>query len=216
MNGKLGTAFINLTIQCLEKRCLNLLIDGYNYVKSNSEISIDWEEENISAVLFDYIEKCPLAFKWQIDIIPEFRLYAKDILENKKSAKTSSRIDFRFCCWTNTYKFTYFAEAKNLIEVDSFKKGRKTKISATSLHKRYIETGIDNYFSEKYPSNGCLLGYVLQGKTENIIDSINGLLSNNGRQSEQLDFDCSKGCYISKNDKLSIKHLMFDFTQSST
>ena len=137
-----------------------------------------------------------------------------------KSAKTAPRIDFRLCGWSNNSKLTYFVEAKNLIEIDSYKSNRKSKIPANKLHIRYIETGIDNYLSGQYPSNGCLVGYILQGKAENIVSMLNTCLCNLSRKPEilqlksleQINF---KPYYISSHNNVSsIKHLMFDFTHN--
>ena len=208
MNGNFNPIYVNSTLQILEKRCLTLLREGYNATKLNVNISIDWEENDISKELILHLDMNEKKRQWNITIVPEYPIYKNDNV----SAKKASRIDFRFSNWTDNQEYAYFAEAKNLIEIDSIKAGRKTKISATSLHKRYIETGIDNYVLGKYPSYGCLLGYILQGTTANIIISINELLSNDRRQSEQLNFDNSNDCYISKHNGLLVKHLMFDFT----
>ena len=168
MSGRFNPEYIDCTLQILERRCLTLLCDGYCVVKSKGSISIDKEEEDISKELLLSINANIKRMEWQIDIIPEYRLYKNDGI----AAKSAARIDFRFSSWS-TNQWEYFAEAKKLIEIDSYKAGRKTKISANQLHRRYIETGIDNYLSSKYPQNGCLIGYILQGKTENIVSMLN-------------------------------------------
>ena len=202
-------------MQILERRCLTLLCDGYCVVKSKGSISIDKEEEDISKELLLSINANIKRMEWQIDIIPEYRLYKNDGI----AAKSAARIDFRFSGWS-TNQWEYFAEAKNLIEIDSFKAGRKTKISANQLHRRYIETGIDNYLSSKYPQNGCLIGYILQGKTENIVSMLNICLCALNRktellQSKDLEFADFISCYVSSHEKfLSMKHLMFDFANN--
>jgi hypothetical protein len=208
----LNRAIVNSFNDEFEWRCMSLLAEAYFSVKSDYCIDIDSEEEYISAVLFDYIDKCSQATEWHIDIVPEYRIYKNEILKRKKSAKTAPRIDLRFCGWTNDTKLIYFVEAKNLIET-----GYCKTVLASSLHKRYIETGIDSYLSGKYPANGCLVGYILQGKIENIKNCINQYLQNTNRASERLmkqsfelpDFEW---CYLSihKND-FTIKHLMFNF-----
>ena len=194
---------------------MTLLCDGYCVVKSKGSISIDKEEEDISKELLLSINANIKRMEWQIDIIPEYRLYKNDGI----AAKSAARIDFRFSGWS-TNQWEYFAEAKNLIEIDSFKAGRKTKISANKLHRRYIETGIDNYLSSKYPQNGCLIGYILQGKTENIVSMLNISLCALNRktellQSKDLEFADFISCYVSSHEKfLSMKHLMFDFANN--
>lgn len=215
MSGRFNPEYIDCTLQILERRCLTLLCDGYCVVKSKGSISIDKEEEDISKELLLSINANIKRMEWQIDIIPEYRLYKNDGI----AAKSAARIDFRFSGWS-TNQWEYFAEAKNLIEIDSFKAGRKTKISANQLHRRYIETGIDNYLSSKYPQNGCLIGYILQGKTENIVSMLNICLCALNRktellQSKDLEFADFILCYVSSHEKfLSMKHLMFDFANN--
>lgn len=215
MSGRFNPEYIDCTLQILERRCLTLLCDGYCVVKSKGSVSIDKEEEDISKELLLSINANIKRMEWQIDIIPEYRLYKNDGI----AAKSAARIDFRFSGWS-TNQWEYFAEAKNLIEIDSFKAGRKTKISANQLHRRYIETGIDNYLSSKYPQNGCLIGYILQGKTENIVSMLNICLCALNRktellQSKDLEFADFISCYVSSHEKfLSMKHLMFDFANN--
>lgn len=215
MSGRFNPEYIDCTLQILERRCLTLLCDGYCVVKSKGSISIDKEEEDISKELLLSINANIKRMEWQIDIIPEYRLYKNDGI----AAKSAARIDFRFSSWS-TNQWEYFAEAKNLIEFDSYKAGRKTKISANQLHRRYIETGIDNYLSSKYPQNGCLIGYILQGKTENIVSMLNICLCALNRktellQSKDLEFAEFISCYVSSHEKfLSMKHLMFDFSNN--
>lgn len=215
MSGNFNPEYINSTLQILERRCLILLSEGYGATKSNGNISIDWEEEDISKELLLSLNTNRKRQEWQIDIVPEYRIYKND----GTSAKSAARIDFRFSSW-NINQWEYYAEAKNLIETDSFKVGRKTKISATKLHKRYIETGVDNYLSGKYPQPGCLIGYILQGKTENIVSILNTYLCNLNRKTEalqpqDLDLINFNSYYISfHNNSPFIKHLMFDFTEN--
>ncbi|MBF0577166.1 hypothetical protein [Dysgonomonas sp. GY617] len=215
MSGNFKSEYINSTLQILERRCLTLLSEGYCVTKSKGNISIDWEEEDISKELLLSLNTNRKRLEWQIDIIPEYRIYKN----NGIAAKCASRIDFRFSDWTRN-QWEYFAEAKNLIEVDSFKVGRETKVSAIKLHKRYIETGIDNYVSDKYPSNGCLIGYILQGKIDNIISCLNDCLCNANRVSEILRQQCLgidvvDSCYVSIHDNNHrIKHLMLNYTSN--
>jgi hypothetical protein len=212
MSGNFNFIFVNSTLQTLEKRCLILLSEGYAVAKSHENISIDWEEEDISKELIQSLESNKNRKKWKITIMPEYRIYKKDGLP----AKQAPRIDFRFSSWMPE-EWDYFVEAKNLIDIDSHKFGRKSKIPAKKLHKRYIETGIDNYISGHYPSNGCLIGYVLQGEIENIVTRLNKYLCDSNRVAEVLspksfELENLDYCYISTHNLLSIKHLMLDFT----
>ncbi|MDR2119058.1 MAG: hypothetical protein LBP25_05955 [Tannerellaceae bacterium] len=220
--GTLDVSIVNSFRQEFEWRCLSLLVDAYTFVNSSNSVNIDCEEEYVSAVLFDYIDNCRQAIAWKIDITPEYRLYKDNVLRKLRSAKEAPRIDLRLSGWTANAKLTYFVEAKNLIEVDSCKSKRKSKISAKNLHIRYIETGMDNYLSGKYPPNGCLIGYILQGKAEHIVSMLNTCLSHSNRKSEvlqpqALDLKNFNAYYISFHNNFPfIKHLMFDFAEKST
>lgn len=219
MSGKFNPIYVSTTLQTLEKHCFTLLGEGYSAIKSTAQISIDWEEEDISKALIQSIKTNKNRIKWKISIVPEYRIYK----DNNLAAKKAPRIDFRFSCWTEN-EWEYFAEAKNLIEIDSQKKEKKGKkgniitVCAKHLRERYIETGIDNYISGKYSVNGCLVGYILQGKIENIVCCLNQYLCNSNRTSEILNpysLENISSCYISAHDNSpSIKHLMFDFTQN--
>jgi len=112
----------------------------------------------------------------------------------------------------------YFVESKNLIESDCFKTGRKTKLNAAKLHERYVNTGIDNFISEKYPQKGCLFGYVLQGEPINIIEKINTCLHNKNRMNEKLQVtNCAirnlEFCYQSVHPNgISLRHFLLKFS----
>ena len=75
-----------------------------------------------------------------------------DILNNKKSAKSASRIDLKLSTnWIDaTKRVCYFVEAKNLIENNCAKQGRKSKLSAKKIQERYISTGIDHFISGEW------------------------------------------------------------------
>ena len=221
MSDNFNPIFINSTLQILEKRCLILLCEGYNAVKSNSEVSIDWNEEDISKELIQCLKSNSKRVEWKIRIEPEHRIYEDDGI----AANKSPRIDFCFSTWTEA-EWDFFAEAKNLVEVDTPKINKKGKkgntiiVSAKHLHNRYISTGIDNYVSGRYPSNGCLIGYILQGNLDRVVSIINECLNDSSRANEKLvqqslglaDFNL---CYVSTHSTFpALKHLMFDFTPS--
>jgi hypothetical protein len=182
-------------------------------------ITVDWEEENISANFFYYIDNSERAIGLNINISDEHRLYYASILSGNTKAKSASRIDFRLTTnWTqNLKRLDFYIEAKNLIELDCLKQGRKTKLSAKENHKRYIVTGINNFISRTYPQNGCLIGYVLQGDIEKIVEKINVCLRLFNRNSEVLVNTESlipslPFFYISSHSiGLDIKHFFLNF-----
>ena len=188
MAGNLKHFIIGGFEDSFEVNCLALFGEAYGYIKENAGITVDWDEENISANFFEYIDNSKNAISLNINISDEHRLYYLEILSNKKPAKAASRIDFRLTTnWTEERKrLEYFVEAKNLIESDCEKTGRKSKLSAHGLNERYVKTGIGKFISGDYPQNGCLVGYVLQGEPTIIVEKINECLQDKHRSTERL------------------------------
>ncbi len=219
MIGSLGSDIVSQFQESFETNCLSLFGEAYVHINNVLDISVDWEEENISANFFNYIDNSERAISLNINISDEHRLYYQDILSGQKTAKSASRIDFRLTTnWTQVKRrFEFYIEAKNLIEEDCVKKGRKSKLIAKSNHDRYIKTGIDNFVSNKYPQNGCLIGYVLQGDPENIVSKINSILDLSERNSENLkkqicQIENLSFYYISSHLNLrQIKHYLIKF-----
>lgn len=213
MSGKLKSSIIQDFENSFVRNCLILWGEAFAFIKANKTVTIDWEEENISALLFDYIDTSEHAIDLHINIFNEYRLLNDSILSQEQSAKSASRIDFRFTKdWTVQRKrIEFFIEAKNLIENDCFKKNRKNKVSANDLTKRYIKTGIDNFASGKYPSNGCLVGYVLQGNPENIVSKINSSLPDHQQLLKTESNLILHHSYYSVHQAISIKHFFLDF-----
>ncbi len=205
MIGSLSTDIISQFQESFETNCLSLFGEAYTHINNTLNITIDWEEENISANFFDYIDKSERAIGLNINISDEHRLYYQNILSGQTTAKSASRIDFRLTTnWTQAkMRCQFYIEAKNLIEDDCIKKGRKSKLNAKKNHERYVNTGIDSFISDKYPQNGCLIGYVLQGNPDNIVAKINSTLDTSNRNSENL-----------KTQKCQIEDLSFFFISS--
>lgn len=130
----------------------------------------------------------------------------KDVFKNKGFADKLPRIDFRLTNIFAEKEFKYFLEAKRLKENNS------------DLKRAYISEGMDRFISKKYPV-GCMLGYLLEGKTSKTVDGINRLLEKDKRNAEILIFKnhkLIKAYYESDHLEIGIlKHLIFDLTSLS-
>lgn len=188
MAGHLNNDIISDFENSFRTNCLTLIGEAYKWLKETKSITVDWNEETISANIFTHIDESTKAIMWNINVSDECRLYHQAILNNKKSAKSASRIDLKLSTnWIEAKKrVSYFVEAKNLIENNCVKQGRKTKLNANKIQERYISTGIDLLISGEYPSNGCMLGYILEGTTDNVVKNLNTILSNMTRNEEEL------------------------------
>ncbi|MDO8367303.1 MAG: hypothetical protein Q7T20_10925, partial [Saprospiraceae bacterium] len=155
---------------------LQMLYEGYLIMLENSANKTGWGEENLSAHYIECMKNSRTFISFPVSIIPEPRLYDRRHTHEGVSAKKAPRIDIQFT-WQS--KSNYTVEAKILFE---YAKKRGSGITAQSLtcHKRYIATGIEHFLSSHYPLPGCLVGYVVEGDTQQIVSSINNLIASNG------------------------------------
>ncbi len=187
-----------------EKKCCRLIIDAYQISLTEQVIQLDWEENDISQELYEKIDANPKRLKWNITSFREFYL-TRNIKKEKGFANKLPRIDLRMSNIFGKLEYKYFCEAKRLKETDS------------KLKRAYINEGMNRFISEKYPM-GCMLGYLLEGKTNETIVGINTLLEKDKRNTEILTPKSNKlikTYYESNHSGIgTLKHLIFDFTVS--
>lgn len=204
MAGFLNNDIISDFENSFRTNCLILIGEAYKWLKDTKNITVDWNEETISANIFTHIDKNEKAIALNINVSDECRLYHQSVLNNKESAKSASRIDLKLSTnWIDvTKRVCYFVEAKNLIENNCTKQGRKSKLNAKRIQERYISTGIDHFISGEYPSNGCMLGYIIEGTPTRIVENINEILfqakrSNEILKKKEVDIPYLEEAYIS-------------------
>ena len=201
--------------------CHQSVVLAYQNIKDNDIEYKEWEEEGISAALYFELERLPLIKSKRITVIPEFRLYNKDIALGKKSAKNADRIDFRFNKWKGKNEAKYYGEAKNLSSF-SWKKAKGTSVDASAYRARYIETGIDRISYGKYSFlDSFLIGYVVNGTAKENIAKINSLINKRNLPPkigiiEQSNPICSHSkCYCSINidghNEVALHHILLEF-----
>lgn len=189
-----------------EQKCCQLIIEAYQTSLTEKVIKLDWNENDISYELFEKMEVNPKRVsKFKIHLSPEFRI-PKDVSKTKGFSDKLPRIDLKMAHFTLNQEFKYFFEAKRLKEKSS------------GLKRAYLNEGMDRYISEKYPI-GCMLGYLLEGKTDETIKGINALLEKDKRDAEILILKSEKllkSIYQSNHSNIgTLKHIIFDFTNIS-
>lgn len=185
--------------------CVQLLVSAYHEAIINNSIKGEWEENDITEHLREYMDHNQLRLTKHISLSVEYRL-ANDVLpKNRGYADKYPRIDMRFSIFGEIKEYKYHAETKILKEHDN------------KLERRYIATGIDSFISGKY-YDGCLIAYIMAGNLVNITDELNKLLIKDERSSEILvKGECKfyNAYYESHHKAIEIlKHFMFDFTKS--
>ena len=194
-------------INRLSLECISMFVSAYNLAKQDKLFKQSWDEDDFTTHLVGYLEELKIKNQWFIS--PQMPYYTDKHYWGKIKSKKAPRPDLSFEKYTlnlpsPTFKFTI--EAKNI------------KFDDSSLKGRYINTGIDNFKTKRYPF-GCLAGYVLKGSADECSESINSLLKKRKRATEILkkqsiiyDFE---NAYLSSHKSTSstieLKHIFLEF-----
>lgn len=195
--------------KAFEDDCIELVINAYNVAVAQKKYQTDWLENDFSELLGNYANESQLSLAKGITCKTENKLLSKTQTLAKGFADKLSRIDFvYFKVWKNQ-RYCCYMEAKRL---------KQNGKDGSSLRRAYIKEGMDRYIFEKYPI-GCMLGYLLEGKTDETIKGINALLEKDERDAEILILKSEKllkSIYQSNHSDIgTLKHLIFDFTNIS-
>lgn len=187
-----------------EKQCIQLIVEAYQVVLAEKKYSPDWLENDFTSLLNNAIENSSYRIHNKISNKREKYLFSEVKADHKGFADSEDRIDLVFSTFRANKEYCHFFEAKRLKESDS------------SLHKRYIATGIDSFLSGKYPK-GCMIAYLVEGNVHNAINSgINKMLIKHNREKEILyRVNISIHEYYYESTHLNwgiLKHLILDFT----
>lgn len=204
MAGTLTTSIFQKFQDKFKERCTSLFIEAYYTSISNKSILLDFHENDITAILHNYIDENPKRKDWKITTNLENHLFDKEAAFIKGFAAEFSRIDMRFTKFWQKEEFKYHVEAKNL------------KSSDSGLKRRYITTGIDNFLAggKYFECEGFLVGYILEGTTESCVKGINNLLLKDKREKETI---CKSSAFSSIDSHFSnhngknLFHLFLDF-----
>ena len=174
-----GTLTTDIFLKFQEKfkdRCVTLFLEAFYTSISNNSISLNFHENDITAILHSYIDENPKRLKWNISTNPENHLFDKTAAYTKSFAAKFPRIDMRFVNIWQENEHKYFMEAKNLRSNDSNSK------------RRYITTGIDNFLKagSYYKCDGFLVGYILEGTIDSCVEGINKMLIKDKRTDEVI------------------------------
>jgi hypothetical protein len=205
MAGILNTSIFQNIQNKFRERCNSLFIEAYHTSITNKSVSSNFDENDITAILYNYIDDNPKRKKWKISINTENYIVDKSVTYTKGFAAKFSRIDMRFTTFWHGEEYKYFTEAKNLKVIDSASK------------RRYIETGIDNFLTGgKYCNcDGFLIGYVLEGTIDKCVLGINKLLQKGKRENEKIEKHpvfLSIDTHFSFHPDKNLFHLFLDYT----
>ncbi|CAA6819174.1 MAG: Unknown protein [uncultured Sulfurovum sp.] len=219
-NGKVSKK-IQQVFPTIEQVSFQVLIEAYKGITNCNQYDLDWEEEQFNQELVVFMRKSKLRIKYQLTIDVEKKLFNEEQSPiDTNNPKKLPRIDINIVSWNfqKDIELEYFFEAKNLSEKNWYKKSG-VKIDASSYQRRYIQTGIENFRTGRY-YNGSLIGYILEGGIEPIIDKLNSRLvkdTNSLKMIDKINFikdfsDCYESKHITfSSNEISIKHIFFKF-----
>jgi len=200
-----------------ESKCLTVLVKSYNNCIKNKSYSKDWEEKTFSSHLVSLMNKCDVALKYEMIITKEEELEDDEIDNGLKSADEANPIDIRFHnVWSKEERLNYIIEAKN-ISSSQWNKTNGSRVNASQQQTEYITKGVDRFLTGHFKDKrGCMLGYVVNGSLENIIEKVNAKISLSKNVSENIlhknMFIDNHKIFETKHSQKILKHLFFEFS----
>ncbi|MEO8255043.1 MAG: hypothetical protein ABI554_11715 [Flavobacterium sp.] len=204
MAGTLNTSIFLGFQNKFKERCATLFVEAYFTSISNKSIAADFHENDITAILHNYIDENPNRKNWEISTNLENHLFDRNVAYTKGFAAEFSRIDMRFANFWQGEEYKYYMEAKNL------------KANDSGLKRRYIDTGINNFLTggKYFACDGFIVAYVLEGTVDNCVDGINKLLQKDKRGEEIINKKTtflSIDNHFSSHKEKEIFHLFLDY-----
>lgn len=200
------------------KNCIVLIGRAYNNLRASGVVNHDMDENTVSENLRRLMSRDQFSSSNRIIVAREQSIDNGCLLTSNQSADSLPRIDFQFqMSWCkNQHPIDYFMEAKNLYANDFKKTNNNRKTSAKKYQKRYVETGIMHLLTGYYPSNTCLMGYVLEGAVTDVVMGVNAQISSILSPTEILTpaapLHSTLSFYVSThNQNRNISHLMLQF-----
>ena len=202
------------TRNIFENNCFWLLIKAYLIVYSEKKYDHTlWNEDTYSANICREMKRLQREEKYNYFVHTQIPKYDEDFYKGIKK-DTSYFYDIFICGFSFNIELEllFGFEAKILCEKDYLKK------RSYNLVSEYVSsTGMDKFVKNLYKERGCMVGYVIQGKPDNIVENINNRLIKNNRDNEILQkihklFDYNY-CYETEHNSLNykIKHIMLLF-----
>ena len=189
--------------------CIELIEIGYNNYLLDAEKSISIDETLITAGLYNHISIFLDEKDLPFSIVPEYVQYTNAIKKGKIHPRKAKKFDLFFTHFQSTPRVKFGVEAKLVAEHNT-----PTR-SATTLNTDYVEdAGMGKFINKLYETEGFMLGYIINGNKENIVDVINKKINNTYSNKEQLIKDNQHyiSTYFIEADKKELVHIFLDFS----
>lgn len=193
----------------VRNHCAEIIEQGYQNYLTDTEKVFAEDETTITAGLYDHIQTIVETDDLPFVVVPEFHQYTAPIKKGKVNPNKAKRFDLHFTNLNYKPRIKFGVEAKLLAENNTSNK------RASFLINEYVEdAGMGKFLNGIYENDGFMLGYILNGKTNLIVGSINSKITSTYSIKEQLNQ--IKTHYISSytsNGKVKeLFHIFLDFT----
>lgn len=156
------------------KNCVEAIRRGHNKVLVDRRYNIEWDEDNLTLHLVESMKQTGFLRQLRISVNYQTPIVSPEMVYDGANFLAAPRVDFKLSTWINEDEAEFFAEAKNLSQ-RNWTKSTGKHVRADYYRTRYLETGIENYLSGRYPE-GCLVGYVVNGSTPPVVAGLNRLI----------------------------------------
>lgn len=200
---------VHVLYQNVKQDCMELIENGYKNYLIDREKAFSPDETTITAGLYNHIEKIIGEVDLPFTVVPEFHEYTATIRKGESNPNKAKRFDLYFTHFQYLPRFKFGVEAKLLVEQPTSTK------NVNFLIKEYVgDAGMGKFLNQIYEDDGFMLGYILNGKTENIVDIINLKIATTYSTKEQLSKHKKHyiSSYTSRNKQKELPHIFLDFS----
>lgn len=170
-----------LLYQNVKQDCIKLIETGYNNYMIDTDKVFSEDETIITAGLYDHIDRIIDEGDLPFFIVPELHQYTTAIRKGKLNPNKAKRFDLLFTHLQYKPRLKFGVEAKLLTEINTVTK------NATTLIREYVENaGMGKFINKIYEGDGFMLGYILNGETEQIVARINLKITDTYTDKEHL------------------------------
>lgn len=191
-----------------------LIESGYDNYLSDEKKKFEADETVITAGLCGHIENIVELNKLPFDVVPEYYIYTKDIKSGKVNPNKAKRFDIRILTWNKqNQKLKFGVEAKLLSEFNY-----KTKKASYLINEYIGDKGMGKFINRLYDESafneGFMIGHVLNGSVNSIVEKLNEKITKIYTKKEKLNFKNEKfsSTYSDKEIRKKLYHIFLNFS----
>lgn len=208
--GNIKNVAIKVAPNSFASTCCKILIQAYNKMLQDNNYNLSWEEDTFSANLKKEMDQICNNLEIPYSIYFQDPQLTDNILMGKTRAQTAKKIDIVFGTFYKPKPIRFGMEAKIMAQNNTATR------NANVLCKEYIVSGIDRYISGDYAIQGCMVGYIINGNADRIVQKVNDVFTSSERHAELIKdkhiLHNYPFCYKSSHGEITLQHFLFHFS----